>query len=213
MLSGSMLGPSGEGPRRRHPVATGILVVLMMLVLFGATFGAVRLLKGGGDSPSASSTPPSPCVTTTVTPSATLPKPATVTVNVYNATNRAGLARRTATVLRGRGFGIGAVANDPLGKSLTTVGEIRYGAKGKENALLLRYYLVGATLVEDARTDTTVDVALGLKFTAIPDQKAVDAAMAKPVTVTTGPGCATATPTPKPAGSSSASPTPSPSKA
>ena len=46
MLSGSVLGPSGDGPRKRHPVATGAIVVLMMVVLFGATFGAVRLLRG-----------------------------------------------------------------------------------------------------------------------------------------------------------------------
>ena len=207
MLSGSMLGGGGDRPRRRHPVATAILVVLMMGVLFAATFGAVRLLKGDGSATSAGSTPTT-CVSTTMTPGASLPKPGTITVNVYNATNRAGLARNTAATLRERGFGIGSIANDPLGKSLTNVGEIRYGAKGKQNALLLRYYVVGAVLVQDARTDTTVDVVLGLKFTAIADQSAVDAALAKPVVVATGTGC----PSPK-ATSRSASTTPSPSKA
>jgi hypothetical protein len=189
MLSGSVLGPSGDGPRRRHPVATGFLVLLMMAVLFGATFGAVRLLKGDGATPSASGSSSAPCVTATATPGATLPKPATVTANVYNATDRAGLARSTAATLRTRGFGIGSIANDPLGKSLTNVAEIRYGAKGKDNALLMRYYVVGATLVLDQRTDTTVDVVLGLKFRAIPDQAAVDKALAKPVVVTSGAGC------------------------
>ncbi|HSN06068.1 MAG TPA: LytR C-terminal domain-containing protein [Candidatus Angelobacter sp.] len=191
MLSGSVLGPSGEGPRRRHPVATGLLVVLMMIVLFGATFGAVRLLKGDGGTPSASGSTPATCVTATATPGATLPKPATVTVNVYNATDRAGLARTTAATLKARGFGIGSIANDPLGKSLTDVAEIRYGPNGKDNALLLRYYVAGAVLVLDQRTDRTVDVALGLKYKAIPDQKVVDAALAKPVVVTTGSGCPT----------------------
>jgi len=208
MLSGQGLGPAGGGSRRRHPVATGILIVLMMLVLFGATFGAVRLLKGdGGASPGASESSAVPCVSATVTPGTALPKPATVTANVYNATDRAGLARSTARTLRTRGFGIGSVANDPLGKTITTVGEIRYGAKGKDNALLMRYYIVGATLVQDQRNDATVDVALGQKFQGIPDQKVIDAALAKPVVVATGNGCPN--PTVKPAGKSpSAVPSP-----
>jgi hypothetical protein len=190
MLSGSVLGSSGDGPRRRHPVATGFLVLLMLAVLFAATFGAVRLLKGGGsDTPSASATSAGPCVTTTATPAATLPQPATITANVYNATDRRGLARATATTLKGRGFGIGSVANDPLGKTLTTVAEIRYGAQGKDNALLMRYYVLGATLVLDQRTDTTVDVVLGQKFKSIPDQKVIDKALAAPVVVASGSGC------------------------
>jgi hypothetical protein len=189
MLSGSVLGPSGDGPRRRHPVATGFLVLLMMAVLFAATFGAVRLLKGDSGTPSASGSSPATCVTATATPGASLPKPATVTANVYNATDRAGLARSTAATLRTRGFGIGSIANDPLAKTLTNVGEIRYGPSGKDNALLMRYYVVGATLVLDQRTDTTVDVVLGQKFKAIPDQKVIDAALAKPVVVTSGAGC------------------------
>jgi hypothetical protein len=207
MLSGSVLGSSGDGPRRRHPVATGFLVLLMMAVLFGATFGAVRLLKGDGGTPSASGSSPAPCVTATVTPGKALPKPATVTANVYNATDRAGLARTTAATLKTRGFGIGSIANDPLGKSLTNVAEIRYGANGKDNALLMRYYVVGATLVLDQRTDTTVDVVLGLKFKAIPDQKVVDAALAKPVVVTSGAGC----PSPSVTTTRSATASPSPS--
>lgn len=208
MLSGSVLGPSGDGPRKRHPVATGAIVVLMMIVLFGATFGAVRLLRGGS-TPDASGPTAAPCVTSTVRPGLVLPKPATVTVNVYNATDRAGLAKRTAAVLKTRGFGIGKIANDPLGKSLTNVGEIRYGPAGKANAQLVAYYVPGAVLVADQRTDATVDFVIGAKFKAIPPQKTVDAALAKPVPVASGDGCTTPTPSTKPSGSKS----PSPSKA
>lgn len=209
MLSGSVLGPSGDGPRKRHPVATGAIVVLMMVVLFGATFGAVRLLRGSS-TPDASGPTAAPCVTTTVQPGLVLPKPATVTVNVYNATDRAGLAARTAADLKTRGFGIGKIANDPLGKSLTNVAEVRYGPAGKANAQLMVYYVPGATLVLDKRTDTTVDLVLGTKFKAVAPQKAVDTALAKPVPVASGDGCASpsAKPTTKPASKS-----PSPSKA
>jgi hypothetical protein len=146
-------------------------------------------------------------VSTTVSPGAALPKPATVTTNVYNATDRAGLARTTAATLKTRGFGIGSIANDPSGKSLTTVGEIRYGAKGKDNATLMRFYVVGATLVLDQRTDATIDVVLGAKYKGIPDQKTINAALAKPVVVATGAGCPTPTPATKPSGTAKPSAT------
>ncbi|MBI1378853.1 MAG: hypothetical protein GC157_15455 [Frankiales bacterium] len=210
MLSGTVLGPSGEGPRRRHPVATTIIVVLMMAVLFGATYGAVRLLKGTDSAaPSPTTSSPAPCVTTTVKASTVLPKPATVTVNVYNATNRAGLARRTSNDLKARGFVIGTIANDPLGKNLTNVGEIRYGPSGRDNALLMRYYVPGMKLVLDKRTDASIDVVLGQKYVAVAPQKKVNASLAKPVPVATGAGCATTGPVTatKPTASAAPSPT------
>lgn len=210
MLSGQGLSPSGDGPRQRHPVTTTIIVVLMMAVLFGATYGVVRLIRGGGSgTPEGSASSAAPCVTTTVKPGVVLPKPGTVTVNVYNATNRAGLAKRTSAVLATRGFPIGHVANDPLGKSIKGVAEVRYGPSGAEGAKLLVYYVPGAVLVADQRTDASVDLVLGEKYTVIAPQKTVDAALVKPTAVATGAGCAS--PKPKPSGSKS--PTPSPSKA
>lgn len=190
MLSGQGLGPTGDRPRRRHPLATTIIVVLMMAVLFGATFGIVRLLRGSGsDQASPGATSPAPCVTTTVVPGVALPKPGQVSSNVYNSTNRAGLAKRTAADLGSRGFKIGRVANDPLGRSIAGVAEIRYGTAGLANAQLMRYYILGAVLVQDARTDATIDVVLGQKFKAVTPQKAVDAALKKPTPVASGAGC------------------------
>ena len=209
MLSGQGLGPTGDGPRRRHPVTTTIIVVLMMAVLFGATFGIVRLLRGSGsDSASPGASSPAPCVTTTVVPGVALPKPGTVTSNVYNATNRAGLAKRTAADLGSRGFKISRVANDPLGRAVAGVAEIRYGTAGLANAQLMKYYIVGAVLVQDARTDATIDVVLGQKFKVVTPQAKVDAALKKPTPVASGAGCASPTPSgsTKPAGSASPSP-------
>ena len=209
MLSGQGLGPTGDRPRRRHPVTTTIIVVLMMVVLFGATFGIVRLLRGGGsDSASPGPTSPAPCVTTTVVPGVALPKPGQVSSNVYNATNRAGLAKRTAAELGSRGFKIGRVANDPLGRSIAGVAEIRYGTAGLANAQLMKYYIAGAVLVQDARTDATIDVVLGQKFKVVTPQAKVDVALKKPTPVASGAGCASPTPSgsTKPAGSASPSP-------
>jgi len=212
MISSSVLGPQGGGPRRRRPWATAFLVILMMAVIFGGTYGAVLLLRGDNTQaqpdPTTSTTgsPTAVCVTSTIQPGKALPKPAKVTVNVYNATDRSGLAKRTAAELKLRGFGIGQVANDPLGSSLTSVGEIRYGAKGLDAARLLQYYFPGAVLVKDARNDGTVDIALGQKYKAIPKQSTIDKALAKPLVVTTGAGCATATPKATTSGSPKATP-------
>jgi hypothetical protein len=210
MLSGQGLGPTSDGPRKRHPVTTAIVVLLMCAVLFGATYGAVRLLRGpstdGASSPSGS---PSPCVTTTVVPGVVLPKPGQVTSNVFNATTRAGLAKRTSAELQSRGFVIGRVANDPLSKKVTGVAEIRYGASGLANAQLMRYYVIGAVLVKDGRKDASIDVVLGDKFKVVTPQKAVDAALKKPTPVATGANCTpVAKPSTKP---STAHPSPSPS--
>jgi hypothetical protein len=207
MISGSVLGPQGDGPRRRRPWGTVVVVLLMMAVIFGGTYGAVVLLRGGGNAPAAPTPTPTPCVTVTVTPGAALPKPASVTVNVYNATDRAGLARRTADELKSRGFGIGAVANDPLGKTVKGVAEIRYGVDGADNAVLLRYYVPGAALVQDDRPDATVDLVTGQKFTGIRAQGKVDQALASPVPSTSG-GCPSPT---APAATTSGSPSPTPS--
>jgi hypothetical protein len=210
MLSGSTLGPQGDGPRKkRRPWATVIVVLLMMAVVFGGTYGAVVLLRGDAAKPEASAPTTQACVTATVTPGASLPQPSTVTVNVYNATDRAGLAKRTADELKARGFGLGRVANDPLGKSLTNVGEIRYGPTGADNATLLRFYVPKALMVQDERTDATVDLVLGVKYKALAPQKAVDAALAKPVPTVSGSGCPT--PTPSPSVSTSRSPKATPS--
>ena len=56
--------------------------------------------------------------------------PANTRVNVYNASDRVGLAGSVSRSLRERGFVIGKVANDPSSRKAPKVAEIRYGAKG-----------------------------------------------------------------------------------
>jgi hypothetical protein len=104
------------------------------------------------------------CQTDTPTQALTLD---TVTVNVYNATNRDGLARSVAKSLRTQGFKIGEVANDPLGKELLGVGEVRHGKLGAEVATLAAMRLPGAKVVLDKRTDDSVDLVLGNRFSAL----------------------------------------------
>jgi hypothetical protein len=198
MMSGSTLNHgSGGGPGRSRNTQIAMVVVLAVVV-FVAGVAITYLLRGRGSTEAQGT--PTPCVSTTTHPGVTLPKPGTVSINVYNSTNRAGLARHTATTLTGRGFQVGKVANDPLSKNVQGVAELRYGPTGAQNAALLAYYVPGATLVNDGRADASVDVVLGAGFLAIPAPAAIQAALAKPVLVP-GPGCHKASPVASPTAS------------
>jgi len=194
--------PSHRHRRRQSPVVAVILVVVGMVILFGAGYGLSRIIQGassdaGGSEASPTATAsssttgpePEPCVTVTVTPGAGLPSPAQVTTNVYNATDRAGLAASTAEELQLRGFVIGAIDNDPLSKTITGVAELRHGPSGESAAKLLAFYLPGAELVDDGRQDATVDTVLGAAYTSVAPQSEVDAALAAPSPSPSGPGC------------------------
>lgn len=198
------MSSSAPGPRssrrqstRRTPWLGVVLIGLALVLLFGAGFGLSRLIRnasnGGDASPttgsSQSTSNPEPCITTTVIPGADLPKPDTVTTNVYNATDRAGLAAATADELKSRGFLIGTVANDPKAKTVTGVAEIRYGTKGELAAKLMTFYIPGATLVNDGRGDTSIDTVLGAAFVSVAAQSEVDKALAEPSPSASGAGC------------------------
>ncbi|MBU6311938.1 MAG: LytR C-terminal domain-containing protein [Actinomycetales bacterium] len=198
--------PSNRHRRRQSPVVGVILVIVGMVVLFGAGYGLSRIIQGssgGGESASSSSATggetstapePEPCVTVTVTPGAGLPSAAQVTTNVYNATDRAGLAAGTAEQLQVRGFVIGKIDNDPLSKTITGVAEIRHGPSGESAARLMAFYLPGAELVDDGRKDATIDTVLGAAFTEVAAQSEVDTALAAPSPSPSGPGCKTPAP-------------------
>jgi len=176
-----------------------ILVVLLMLIVgvaayfVGSYFGNratpnTALPIGTNSTAATTSADAVPCVTATTIPGKSLPKPSAVALNVYNGTDRAGLARKTADTMKDRGFKVGKVANDPLGKTVTSTAEIRYGGTGLAAAQLVRFYVPGAVLVKDSRKDASVDLVVGAAFKGVAEQSAVDTALAKPVVVP-GPGC------------------------
>ena len=101
---------------------------------------------------------------------------------------------------------MGKVANDPVGRALPGVAEIRFGPKGAEGAQLLLLYVPGAELVELDRKGRNVDLATGTGFTGLAPQPEVAAQLASPSPVATGPGC----PSPAAAGGPAASPSATP---
>jgi LytR cell envelope-related transcriptional attenuator len=92
-----------------------------------------------------------------------------VQVRVYNATAREGLARRIAGQLTGRGYAIVATDNDPLSgiRPVDGTAEVRYGSAGARAAALVRREVPGATLYQDARDGSIVDLVLGQQFSRL----------------------------------------------
>ncbi len=113
------------------------------------------------------------CTFSTVIPAKVLPKPASITVNVYNATKRVGLASITSIDVGSRGFRTGIVGSSSA--NIPGVGYIAYGPGSRPAAQRLAAYLPGVQLRQIARkpSDPSIDLVLGDAFnTLVPDQQA-----------------------------------------
>ena len=148
---------SEERAGRRRMVLTVVLVALIAFLVLWYAMSYVRA-DGGRTTGTSSSDSSSPA-----TPACSIP-PKEVTVNVYNATDRAGLAGRVAKELRGRGFDVELVANDPKQAEVRGVGQLRHGKVSDPKAGLLTKHVGAFKDVQDERTRETVDVVLGEKF-------------------------------------------------
>ncbi|MFI1969813.1 hypothetical protein BLA24_17250 [Streptomyces cinnamoneus] len=93
-----------------------------------------------------------------------LPKPGDITVNVYNATPRGGLAKITADELERRGFKIGKVGNaqSDYDKKVTGTGVLLGSREALDGALkVLGTQLTGTEAKSDQREGQDVDLVLG----------------------------------------------------
>jgi hypothetical protein len=187
MMSSRGMNRPKTRPAQRPRWLTVLLILVAMLVLFGIGFGIATLLKGSGGtdgadasaSPSSSTSNPG-CTTIMVTPAEILPRASRVNVNVYNSTQRVGLAGDVAKILGVRGFNIVQVENDPLGVVIEGEGEIRYGPKGEANAELMAYHFPGGK---------RIDVVLGTKFVDLANDAEVVAQLARPSPSASPAGC------------------------
>ena len=149
--------------RRRRRRRTAITLSVVGLLLVGTFLAAGAYVEGWmGHRAQASAAPA--CIPAPGRPELTA---AQVTVNVYNTTNRSGLAASAARDLRARGFTIATVSNDPLGQTVRGTAVVRYGVSGADAARLAAAQVAGATLVRDGRADASVDVVLGAGFSAL----------------------------------------------
>ncbi len=209
----SMLTPPGMGgkyrvkgdayPRMRRPRKRGRLVLALVgaVVALGLIgWGTIQLIDvfgGGGKTKAATHQKNCP----TPTPSAStgaaaapqaLPKPAQITVNVYNATPRGGLAKAVADELKKRGFAIGKVGNAPAEYDKKVPGNgVLLGAPAAARGpfSVLGAQLKGATQKTDTRDTQDVDLILGTTFGDLNTPKDADtalAALAKPAPAPSG---------------------------
>ncbi|MFI2352085.1 LytR C-terminal domain-containing protein [Streptomyces sp. NPDC019443] len=196
----SMLTPPGMGgkyritgdryPRMRRPRNRGRIVVAAVAAVIAlglAGWGTLQLIDvftGNGKSTSAAvrttdckhSPEPSGAPVRPVTL-----EPGQITVNVYNATPRSGLAKAAADELKKRGFAIGKVGNAPAEYDKKIPGTaILLGAPAATNGpfSVLGTQLKSATTKTDARTTPDVDLILGTAFRTLDAPKDADAALA-----------------------------------
>lgn len=154
------LSIAGRKLRHRTAATLGVLTLLLVgaLVYFGA------FLRGWlPDSLTPDSFQAKPTAESTPT-KAPVPENYEIKVNVYNSTDRTGLAAAAADRLREQGYSVGMVSNDPLKKKVTNVAVVRYGKKGAPHAKLVLSRLKGATAEVDSRQTRDIDLVLGDKF-------------------------------------------------
>jgi hypothetical protein len=174
--------------RRKWPIAVACLVALA--VLSTGAWAVYHFTKDDSPSNTAAGCPaPSGSASATAAPASPaaqqaplteLPAPSAITVNVYNATQRQGLAKAVSEELKKRGFTIGKVTNDPLKQQIPGPGQLRTGVPGKGPGAVLAAQFPGAQTVEDTRTDATVDLVLGETFQSLAAPEAAAAALAPP---------------------------------
>lgn len=164
--------------RRRRMIAAGAAG----LVLVGAgAYGVGTLIGSPSRNPTAGGCPAradaAAAAAAARTVTGQLPTAAQIKLNVYNSTNRHGLAATTAAVLKQRGFTIDKVTNDPLKSNLSAAAEVRGAAANAAAMQVVAAEVVGAQLRTDARADNTVDLVLGAAFTALASPDQVSAAL------------------------------------
>ncbi len=122
-----------------------------------------------------------------------LPKPADVSVNVFNATARGGLAKTTADELKKRGFKVGKVGNAPPAYDKKVKGAgVLLGAQTTSDGArkVLGTQLEGAESKTDTRKTGDVDLIIGDTFKALAEPAAAQKSLtALTAPSKTAPGC------------------------
>ncbi|MCZ2805050.1 LytR C-terminal domain-containing protein [Modestobacter sp. VKM Ac-2983] len=159
-----------DAPRRnRRPVPALVFLLVLALAAMGVWWNVL------GDERAREQAEEAVCSSASNVP--TELDPATVSIRVYNATDTPGLAGEVTTTLESRGFVVTETANDPSTAEVTGVGELRFGAPGREAADFLRLYLPGSTNRIDTRSTGLVDLVIGPDFAGLASEEQVAAAL------------------------------------
>lgn len=154
-------------PRRDHRhLRTAITLLVLLVIVSGAGWYSWNLIAGESEAdedPNGIVAAPTCAV---VAPTGA-PPPEDIGLNVYNATDRNGLASSVAREMRERGYAILDVANDPTTRTVTQVAEVRANVEQQLAVDLVMSQFPGSVFLPDERTDGSIDLALGEAFEAI----------------------------------------------
>ncbi|MEU9368426.1 LytR C-terminal domain-containing protein [Streptomyces avermitilis] len=182
--------PRMRRPRGRRRLVFAVIASAAALGLIGwGTLQLIDVFTGGGDRATAASSKANcargarPSATPTTAAAKALPEPGKITVNVFNATPRSGLAKKTADELKKRGFRIGDVGNatSKYDKKVKGVGILF----GPEASLDTSLPVLGTQLAdaerrtEAGRKGTAVDLILGTGFKSLTSKADADKALAE----------------------------------
>lgn len=170
--------PFRNRKRRRRRTVTAVIGGLMVIGV--GAYGLVNLVTAPEQNAAASACKPNAAQALAVRERAKAEaeaRAAHFTLNVYNATDRAGLAARTATQLKQRGFVIGQVTNDPLRSKLTVTAQVRGGQASASELRDVAAEVQGAQIQTDSRNDPSIDLVLGSGFSNLASASQVTAAL------------------------------------
>lgn len=170
---------------RRRPIPALLFLLVLGLVALAVWWQVLQ--KAEADS--AAAPPPPPCAP--IVPAPETVDPAGIEVRVYNASKVEGLAATVSTELGERRLRVIEVRNDPSGRTVEGIGEIRYGVNGRVQALWIAATFPGMRAVSDNRPGPVVDIALGPSYEALtpPDQVQVAYDAARVAASTAGADC------------------------
>jgi LytR cell envelope-related transcriptional attenuator len=163
---------------RRRPLPA-LIALIALLVLTGLVWWRVLNRSGASEH-----TAVKPCPT--ITPAVRLPAQSAVTIAVFNATTKRGIAGAARQTLINDGFDVpGPAANAPVKRinKIPAAAEISFGPAARQGALLVRYYFPGATMVATKSKSKIVSVSLGKRYSAVAPVKSVTAALRRDHTV------------------------------
>jgi hypothetical protein len=194
----SMLTPPGMGgkyriagnhyPRMRRPrnhrrvVLAGLSTVTVLGLIGWGTVQLIDVFGGHLGFAHRNAAQGSHCRNgSSGSPADVLPKPSSITVNIYNATPRTGLAKATADQLRQRGFTIGKIGNAPAQYTNKVTGTaLLLGGPRAQSALkvLGTQLATGQDRTDPTRTGADVDLVIGNGFGNLDPKPNADHALA-----------------------------------
>lgn len=163
--------PADIPGRMGRRIVHGVVLVLLVALIISAGLVAVGIINGMIKLPAAIN---EPRTSASLCPDTTFDyvPPESVTINVYNATNRPGLARTAADALLARQFVLKEVSNSDA--TYRGVAAVISGAAGQSAAFTVQRHLPGSDYFQDARTDATVDVVLSTDYSDLAAAELVD---------------------------------------